>query len=130
MFIDKALLDYKRDQDDRNPTTLSRSEEELSKAVRERMMGIVFIKRASKAKYGKLMNNIRDQHAFNIDVYPKTLHNAYELLENHSSSHYIKHKEGNRAGIGGNGGHGGGRGNQDGRGRWRGSSYNGEFQYA
>ena len=130
MFMDKALLDYERDQDDRNPTTLSRSEEELSMAVRERMMGVVFIKRASKAKYGKLMNKIRDQHAFNIDVYPKTLHDAYELLENHSSSYYRKQKEGNRTGRGGSGGHGGGRGNQDGRGRGRGSNYTGAFQYA
>ena len=86
MFADKALLDYERDQDNRNLITKSRSEEELSKAVRDRMMDVVLIKRASKEKYEKLMNKIRDHHALNIDVYPKTLNDVYELLENHSSS--------------------------------------------
>ena len=32
------------------------------------------------------MTTIRDQHTFGIDVYPSTLHDVYELMENHSST--------------------------------------------
>ena len=50
------------------------------------MMGVAFLKRADQQRYSKLMTSIRDQHSFKKDVYPKSLHEAYELLENHSSS--------------------------------------------
>ena len=50
------------------------------------MLGLMLLKRASKVKYRKLLTTIRDQHAFGIDVHPKTLHEAYELMENHSST--------------------------------------------
>ena len=63
-----------------------RNDDELEKYMMDRMMGVVFIKRANKMRYMQLLAKIRDQHTFNIYVYPKTLHNAYELLENHSSS--------------------------------------------
>jgi len=32
------------------------------------------------------MTIIRDQFSFGIDVYPKTLNAAYELMENHSGN--------------------------------------------
>ena len=41
---------------------------------------VVFIKSAKKKKYGCLQTNIRDQQSFKIDVYPKTLVHAYEML--------------------------------------------------
>ena len=50
------------------------------------MMAMGLLKRANKKKFGRLMVNIRDQYAFGMDVYPKTLDAAYELIENHSSS--------------------------------------------
>lgn len=67
------------------------------------------------------MDSIRDQFAFNIDVYPKTLNNAYKLMENHSTMHTLPtryHDRGNLHGRGrGNGRHGGGRiGGRGGRG--------------
>ena len=45
------------------------------------------LKRVNRKPYYKLLTNIYDQFAFNIDVYPKTFHTSYELLEHHS-----KHK--------------------------------------
>ena len=129
-FTDKALFPYEMDQDGKNPVTINRSDEELTKAIRDMMMGVVFIKRASKEKYGKLLNTIRDQHSFNINVYPKTLHDAYELLENYSSSQNSKYNEDNIVGRGDSGGRRGERGNQDKRGGGRGRSCTGSFQYA
>ena len=43
------------------------------------------------------MQTIRDQHAFGVDVYPKTLQDAYELLENHSSTDSVKREEDQRS---------------------------------
>ena len=48
-------------------------------------MAVTSLKRA-KYDYKKLMTTIRDQHTFGIDVYPSTLHDVYELMENHSST--------------------------------------------
>ena len=108
----------------------------------DRMMGVVFIKRANKVKYGKLLTAIRDQHSFNIDVYPKTLHGAYELLENHSLANQKKSNDDrdrdrggrDRRGRGGrDGGRGGGRGSREytgGRQGGRGREQVGAFQYA
>ena len=35
-------------------------------------------------RFGKIMTSIRDQHPFEKGAYPKTLHEAYAILENHS----------------------------------------------
>ena len=39
------------------------------------------------------MTTIRDQHTFGIDVYPSTLHDAYELMKNYSSTDKKKQKK-------------------------------------
>ena len=85
MFADEALIKHEESQDVKNGLNPPRSEFALKKDVREKMMAIALIKRA-KFDYKKLITTIRDQHAFGIDVYPNTLHDAYELLENHSST--------------------------------------------
>ena len=54
------------------------------------MIDIGLLRRSNTKKYGELMMSIRDQFAFNIDVYSKTLNSIYELIENHSGN-----KEGN-----------------------------------
>ena len=59
-------------------------------------MAVALLKR-SKYENRKLMQTIRDQHAFGVDVYPKTLQDAYELLENHSSTDNVKRKEDQRS---------------------------------
>jgi len=45
------------------------------------MKAIGLLKSANNKRYNKLMINIREQFAFKIDVYPKTLNEAYDLLE-------------------------------------------------
>ena len=83
LFIDKALVDHEKKSDinlGNNPKT----EEDYETIVRDKMMAVGLLKRANKRKFHKLITNIHDQFAFNIDVYPTTLHASYELLENHS----------------------------------------------
>ena len=85
MFVDKSLIDYEKELDNKNPSIINRNDDELKVYVREKLMAVAFLKRA-KYDYKKLMTTIRDQHTFGIDVYPSTLHDAYELMENHSST--------------------------------------------
>ena len=49
-------------------------------------MPIGLLKISNTKKYGDLTTSIRDQFDCNIDVYPKTLNSAYELMENHSGN--------------------------------------------
>ena len=51
MFEDKGLLEYERKQDKNNLLTGNRSEEELEKDVRDKMLGLMLLKRANKNKY-------------------------------------------------------------------------------
>ena len=51
--------------------------------VTERSKAVAFIKSTNKKRYGKLMATIREQHSFKIDVYPRTLVDAYEMLASH-----------------------------------------------
>ena len=85
MFVDKSLIDYEKELNNKNYSVINRTDEELKAHVREKLMAVAFLKRA-KYDYKKLMTTIRDQHTFGIDVYPSTLHDAYELMENHSST--------------------------------------------
>ena len=52
--------------------------------VIEKSKAVAFIKSANKKTYGKLLSTIHDQHSFKIDVYPKTLADAYEMLSSHT----------------------------------------------
>ena len=59
---------------------------------------VVFLKSANMKVYGKLLNSIREQHSFKIDVYPNTLINAYEMLSlytthSHNLSNYNKNNK-------------------------------------
>ena len=36
------------------------------------------------ARYGPLMVDIRDQHGFGADVYPKTLASGHDMLEDYT----------------------------------------------
>ena len=86
LFVDKALIAYKKEQSAKDYIAANRDDDQLAKNMIDTMMGVVFIKCANKAKYGKLLTTISDQHLFNIDVNPKTLQDAYKLLENYSSA--------------------------------------------
>lgn len=55
-------------------------EEKYEKRVREKMTIVGLLKRANTKKFGDLMTSIRDEFAFDIDVYPKTLNSAYALV--------------------------------------------------
>ena len=85
MFQCKALAKMEKEKDALKEVP-EKNEKDYLKLVRDKMMGIAFLKRSNDKRYGRLITSIRDQHSFKRDVYPTSLHEAYELLENHSLS--------------------------------------------
>ena len=62
-------------------------EKEYRQIVRDRKMAMAFLLSANKKIYGSLLDKLSDSYSFNIDVYPKTLNLAYELLVKHAGKH-------------------------------------------
>ena len=116
ILSDGSLIKVEKERDDKNGLSV-KTNTEYKLIVKEKMLGVAFLKRSDQKRYGKLMTSIRDQHLFKKDVYPKLVYDAYELLENHSSTKVVRPKdEGGRFGrgrgrnskfIGGRGGRGG-----------------------
>jgi hypothetical protein len=100
MFPYEELIEMEREKDIEKGLT-GKSDVDYKKVVRDKMLGVAFIKRANDKVYTKLITSICDQHSFTKDVYPKSLHEAYELLENHSSANKGTHVATNQSGRGG-----------------------------
>jgi len=60
--------------------------EEIKALVKERMMGTALLKRSDTSRYNPMMTNIRDQFGYGIDVYPKSLAAAHNMLEDYARS--------------------------------------------
>ena len=88
LFNDEALVAYEKDKDKKEGKTRTNDEEYIER-VKDKMMAVALLKRADEDRYAELKISVRDQFAFGIDVYPKTLNGAYDLLENHSTSRNI-----------------------------------------
>ena len=93
MFADEALIEHEKKQDAKDKAI--RSDDVIALCVNEKMIGVALIKRANN-EHRKLLTTIRDQHVLRIDVYSKFLHEAYELLENHSSTDKNKRNDDSR----------------------------------
>lgn len=91
LYKDKALIDYKEDQDIKNGE--SHNDDELKSIVKEKMMDTALLKRSDMSRYGPLMTNIRDQLGYIIDVYPKTLALGHDMLEDYAKKQKITPKE-------------------------------------
>ena len=83
IFFDKEMTKHEMRQDIKD-NKLKLSTEDYRTRVIEKSKAVAFIKSANKKTYGKLLSTIHDQHSFKIDVYPKTLADAYEMLSSHT----------------------------------------------
>ena len=114
VFFDKDMIEFEMQEDVKNSVDKA-TPKEYRMRVMEKAKAVAFIKSASRKTYGKLLNSIREQHSFKIDVYPKTLADAYEMLSahtNHGNSNSNKAKKDNKTNnnAGQNGGRNGGGG--------------------
>ena len=71
-------------REDKEKNKIKATTEGYRNRTMEKSKAVAFIKSANKKKYGRLLTNIRDQQSFKIDVYPKTLAEAYEMLSAHT----------------------------------------------
>ena len=86
MFADKALIEHEKEEDKKNGTAV-RDDREIRLCIKEKMMAVALVKR-SKTENKKLIQKIRDQHAFVINVYPKN----YMMLTNYfATSLFLYH---------------------------------------
>ena len=67
--------------------------EQARNVVRDKMIAMCFIKSSNKKKYGKLISHLRYQATLLQDVYPSSLDEAMEVLDNHITSKYNTHHE-------------------------------------
>ena len=84
MFDNKALINHEKEINSKNG--VKRSDAQVKAVVREKMMGTALLKRSDMQRYMPLMTDIRDQHGYGIDVYPKTLSSGHDILEDYARS--------------------------------------------
>jgi len=84
MFEDECCIDKEKENDAANGTVKG-SEEEYKLKVRERRLATCFLRRSNMQIYAPLMRELRDSFLHKMDIYPKTLEDAYNLLQNHSA---------------------------------------------
>ena len=85
LFETSGLIDYEKKQDMQSGATI-REDKDYKELVRHKLMATSFIKKSNMKRYSGLIDDLRDQHLFKKDVYPKTLQEAYTLLKGHSSA--------------------------------------------
>jgi len=91
MYGDKALIQYKKEQDKKNVTTHTNSE--IKAIVKDKMIGTALIKRSDMSRHGPLLVDIRDQFGFGTDVYPKILAAGHDMLEDYARSRILYPKK-------------------------------------
>ena len=92
LFNDPILIKHEK-QKDIGAGVTAKSDEEYKAIVREKAMATALLKRADQGRCKNFMTNIRDQHGYAIDVYPKILASAHDMLENYVKSRGILPKK-------------------------------------
>jgi len=85
MFEDECCV-KKEKEDDARIGVIKVSDEEYKSRVREKRLATCFLRRANMQIYSPLMRELRDSYLHKIDIYPNTLEDAYNLLQNHSTA--------------------------------------------
>ena len=83
IFFDRDMMENEF-REDKEKNIIKATPEGYRNRTIEKSKAVAFIKSANKKKYGRLLTNIRDQQSFKIDVYPKTLAEAYKMLSAHT----------------------------------------------
>ena len=83
IFFDKDMMENEIREDEKNNISKTTPEGYRNRTI-EKSKAVAFIKSANRKIYGRLSNNICDLQSFKIDVYPKTLAEAYEMLSAHT----------------------------------------------
>ena len=85
LFNKKRLFEYKKEKDVQSGVS-AKTDKEYWGLVREKSMCTGLIKRADSSRYKGLLMDTRDQHGFGMDVYPKNLAAAHNMIEDYARS--------------------------------------------
>ena len=91
IFKHPELLAYEKaaDQaaiDAKTPGSALKTEKQYYEIIREKSMAVGLVKRADQRRYKGMLTDIRDQHGYGHDVYPKTLAAAHNMIEDYTRS--------------------------------------------
>ena len=102
LFTDAELVKYEREQDN-DPDKEMKDDSAYYDTIKEKAMGVALLKRSDMTRYKPLLTDIRDQHGYGQDVYPKTLAAAHNMLEDYARTRKLapKKKDGRKTGPGG-----------------------------
>ena len=87
MYEAQALIEHEKKEAGRDGVL--RTDTEFKALVRERIMGTALLKRSDMSIYGPLVTDIREQFGYGINVYPKSLTAAYDILEDSARSRIL-----------------------------------------
>ena len=85
IFYDTSLIKHEKNND-RKKGVSEKTDRDYKQIVRDKKMVMAFLLSANKKMYGSLLNKLSDSYLFSMDVYPKTLNMAYELLVKHTNN--------------------------------------------
>ena len=86
IFFDLSLIKHEK-RSDKEKGVNEKTDQEYRQLVRDKKMAMAFLLSANKKIYGSLLDKLSDSYSFNIDVYPRTLNLAYELLVKHAGKY-------------------------------------------
>ena len=85
MFRDECCIAYEKQYDKNQRFSALESDEEYLVQIEQRRLAVCFLRRFNMQIYAPLMRELRDQFLHGMDIYPRTLDEAFSLLQHHSS---------------------------------------------
>ena len=89
IFEDPALIAYERDE-------VTLTDKQIKTIVKDKMQEIDFLIKSDRSRYASLLTGIRDKFALGIDVYPKSLNKAYDIIESYAATHRLYARKRNK----------------------------------
>ena len=85
LFKDQKLFEHEKklDSDANKP---AKSDDEYWELVKNKAMGTSYVKWSDLTRYKHLLMDIRDQHGYGINVYPKSLAADHNMIEDYARS--------------------------------------------
>lgn len=85
IFRDNCCIEYEKQYDQNQRASPLDTDDAYLDRIRQRRQAVCFLRRSNMQIYAPLMRELRDQLLHDMDIYPRTLKEAFSLLQHHSS---------------------------------------------
>ena len=85
MFRDECCIAYEKQYDKDQRLSALEPDKGYLVRIEQRRLAVCFLRRSNMQIYTPLMRELRDQFLHGMDIYPRTLDEAFSLLQHHSS---------------------------------------------